>query len=383
MPPFLFFFLLLSFPFTSSAQLSPFPLLQQDIKVKQQNIKVKFQTNSTYDNHIEFGLSIDPNTSSLSGRRVPQIQSLINQARIDLQGTFLLSQLLGVKTQLKTQLEDYIGRNDKLDNFNGLNNAFSTEFILRLNNQLPRLRFQHQIQRLDREDDVYDYVENQIGFQFGEVFKYHLRFRSFDDDQTRRDDFLLVGSRSQLGIWKLQFGILKNLLGRFEYQVEHQRYKDNLNNLVLGIAKISPGNLRTDWKHLFTTRLIQIPTDQIIIQEDINFFQNNSSTSFYDFVSFEFGGTGFYRMADGHWFKLRLSALQLNFKDRKTIFQNQSQSRINQQIGIDLLMSWKLADKFSLLFGYQLVKNRINEKSKILDFLNYYHNIISIKLTYD
>ena len=68
------------------------------------------------------------------------------------------------------------------------------------------------------------------------MFKYHLRFRSFDDDQTRRDDFLLVGSRSQLGIWKLQFGILKNLLGRFEYQVEHQRYKDNLNNLVLGIA---------------------------------------------------------------------------------------------------------------------------------------------------
>jgi len=42
-----------------------------------------------------------------------------------------------------------------------------------------------------------------------------------------------------------------------------------------------------------------------------------------------------------------------------------------------------LANKFSLLLGYQLVKNRINEKSKILDFLNYYHNIISIKLTYD
>ncbi|MEC8894237.1 MAG: hypothetical protein VX901_13015, partial [Candidatus Poribacteria bacterium] len=242
MPPFLFFFLLLSFPFTSSAQLSPFPLLQQDIKVKQQNIKVKFQTNSTYDNHIEFGLSIDPNTSSLSGRRVPQIQSLINQARIGLQGTFPISQLLGVKTQLKTQLEDYIGRDDKLDNFNGFNNTFSTEFILRLSDQLPRLRFQQQIQRLDREDDAYDYVENQIGFQFGEVFKYHLRFRSFDDNQTRREDFLLVGSRSQLGIWQLQFGILKNLLGRFEYQVEHQRYKDNLNNLVLGIAKISPGN---------------------------------------------------------------------------------------------------------------------------------------------
>ena len=61
----------------------------------------------------------------------------------------------------------------------------------------------------------------------------------------------------------------------------------------------------------------------------------------------------------------------------------QSQNRINQQIGIDLLMSWELANKFSLLFGYQLAKNRINEKSKILDFLNYYHNIISIKLTYD
>lgn len=383
MPPFLFFFFLLAFSFTSLAQLSPFPHLQQNIKAKQQNIKVEFQTNSTYDNHIEFGLSIDPNTSSLSGRQVPQIRSLINQARIDLQGIFPISQLLDVKTQLKTQLEDYIGRDDKLDNFNGFNNTFSTEFILRLSDQLPRLRFQHQIQRLDREDDVYDYVENQIGFQFGEVFKYHLRFRSFDDDQTRREDFLLVGSRSQLGIWQLQFGILKNLLGRFEYQVEHQRYKDNLNNLVLGIAKISPGNLRTDWKHLFTTRLIQIPTDQIIIQEDINFFQNNSNTSFYDFVSFEFGGTGFYRMADGHWFKLRLSALQLNFKNRKTIFQSQSQSRINQQIGIDFLMSRKLANKFSLLLGYQLVKNRINEKSKILDFLNYYHNIISIKLTYD
>ena len=383
MLPFLFFFLLLSFPFTSLAQLSSFPLLQPNIKVKQPNIKVKFQTDSTYDNHVEFGLSIDPNTSSLSGRRNSQIRSFVNQARIHLQGTFPISQLLGVKTQLKTQLEDYIGRDDKLDNFNGFNNTFSTEFILRLSDQLPRLRFQQQIQRLDREDDAYDYVENQIGFQFGEVFKYHLRFRSFDDNQTRREDFLLVDSRSHLGIWQLQFGILKNVLGRFEYQVEHQRYKDNLNNLVLGIAKISPGNLRTDWKHLFSTRLIQIPTDQIIIQEDINFFQNNSNTSFYDFVSFEFGGTGFYRMADSRWIRLRLSALQLNFKDRKTIFQNQSQNRINQQIGIDLLMSWELANKFSLLFGYQLAKNRINEKFKILDFLNYYHNIISIKLAYD
>jgi hypothetical protein len=194
MPPFLFFFLFLSFPFTSLAQLSSFPLpqsLQQNIKVKQPNIKVKFQTDSTYDNHIEFGLSIDPNTSSLSGRRNSQIRSFVNQARIHLQGTFPISQLLGVKTQLKTQLEDYIGRDDKLDNFNGFNNTFSTEFILRLSDQLPRLRFQQQIQRLDREDDAYDYVENQIGFQFGEVFKYHLRFRSFDDNQTRREDFCL------------------------------------------------------------------------------------------------------------------------------------------------------------------------------------------------
>ncbi len=373
---FLFFFLLLSFPFTSLAQLPYFQTFQQ-------NLKVKFQTESTYDNHIELGLSIDPYTSNLSGRRNPQIRSLVNQARIHLQGSFPVSQFFGIKTQFKTQLEDYIGRDDKLDNFNGFNNIFSTEFLLRLSNQLPHLRFQHQIQRLDREDDIYDYVENQIGFQFGEVFKYHLRFRNFDDNRTRREDFLLVGSRSHLGIGRLQFGILKNILGRFEYQIEHQRYKNNLNNLVLGIAKIDPGDLRTDWKHLFTTQLIQIPTNQIIIQEDISFFQNNSDTSFYDFVSLEFGGTGFHQMADRRWIRLRLFALQLNFKDRKLIFQNQSQNRINQQIGIDFLMHWKLTNKFSLLFGYQLVKNRINEKSEILDFLNYHHNIISIKLTYD
>ena len=141
MPPFLFFFLLLSFPFTSLAQLSSFPLLQPNIKVKQPNIKVKFQTDSTYDNHVEFGLSIDPNTSSLSGRRNSQIRSFVNQARIHLQGTFPISQLLGVKTQLKTQLEDYIGRDDKLDNFNGFNNTLANAEIFNLFIQFKLLNF--------------------------------------------------------------------------------------------------------------------------------------------------------------------------------------------------------------------------------------------------
>ena len=149
---FLFFFLLLSFPFTSLAQLPYFQTFQQ-------NLKVKFQTESTYDNHIELGLSIDPYTSNLSGRRNPQIRSLVNQARIHLQGTFPVSQFFGVKKQFKKQLEDYIGRDDKLDNFNGFDNIFSTEFLLGLSNQLPHLRFQHQVLRLDRGDGAYKYFE--------------------------------------------------------------------------------------------------------------------------------------------------------------------------------------------------------------------------------
>ena len=209
---------------------------------------IDYQLSNVFNDHIEFGLSIDPNTSSLAGREDPQLAGLINRAGVNLQGTLPLGDRFGVKLQYTPQFENYIGENGQLDEFDAMTDLFLTEVSFQPNADLPILVLSHQLQRLDRQDDSYDSLQRQMGLRFGKVLEYNLRLQRFDDDVTRREDFLLVGSTSHQGAARLQLGLLKRVLGKLEYSLERESYKGNLNNLVLGIARIKPGESRRDMR---------------------------------------------------------------------------------------------------------------------------------------
>ena len=347
---------------------------------------IDYQLSNVFNDHIEFGLSIDPNTSSLAGRENPQLAGLINRVGVNLQGTLPLGDRFGVKFQYTPQFENYIGESGQLNEFDALTDLFLTEVSFQPTPDLPALVATHQLQRLDRQDDTYDGLQRQLGLRFGKALEYNLRLQRFDDDQTRREDFLLVGSTSHQAAARLQVGLLKRLLGKLEYSIERENYKDNLNNLVLGIAGIKPGDSRRDMRQFGSAKLIQIASDRLVLQEEFNLFMNSSNVDFYDFLSAEAAFSAFYRLDAGRWGRLRLSRLWVEFDGRRVrgadgFTAEDADKRMDTQLGLNFQLNWELHDHVTLLADYQLIKNDTNEEAAIYDFLNYTNNIVSITIT--
>ena len=349
------------------------------------DLTIDYQVSNVFNNHVEFGLSIDPNTSSLAGREDPQLTGLINYAGINLQGTLPLGKRFGVKLQYYPQLENYIGEDGQLNEFDAFTDLFSTELSFRPTPQLPILSVSHQLQRLDRRDDAFDGLQRQISFRFGKLLEYNLHINRFDDDVTRREDFLLVGSTMHQGRTRIQLGILKALLAKLEYSLERENYKDNLNTLVLGIAGIGQGESRTDLRNFVSTKLIQIPTSRLLLQQELSLFLSNSNVSFYDFSTIEAAISGFYKINGESWARLRLSRLGITFDGRRVrgadgFVDEDAEKRQDNQFAVALQVNWQVWDSLALLADYQLTRNDTNEDNEIFDFLNYTHNVVSLTL---
>ena len=349
------------------------------------DLTIDYEVSNIYNNHVEFGLSIDPNTSSLARREDPQLQGVINHAGINVQGTLPLGKRFGLKLQYYPQLENYIGENGKLNEFDAFTDLFLTELSFRPTAQLPILSVSHQLQRLDRRDDAFDTLQRQISFRFGKLLEYNFYINRFDDDVTRRADFLLVGSTMHQGRARVRLAILKALLAKLEYSLEQENYKDNLNNLVLGIVGIQQGESRTDLRNFASAKLIQIPTSRILLQQELNLILSNSNVDFYDFSTIEAAVGAFYKINDESWARLRLSRLGINFGDRRIrgaegIIDANTEKRRDNQFGVNFQINWQVRNSVTLLADYQLTRNNTNESSAIFDFLNYTHNIASVTL---
>ena len=349
------------------------------------DLTIDYQVSSIYNNHVEFGLSIDPNTSSLARREDPQLKGVINTAGVNLQGTLPLGKRFGLTLQYYPQLENYIGENGKLNEFDAFTDLFLTELSFRPTERFPTLSLSHQLRRLDRSDDAFDNLQRQIGFRFGKLLEYNLYINRFDDDQTRRADFLLVGSTMHQARARMQVGILKGLLAKLEYSVEQENYKDNLNNLLLGIAGVGQGESRTDLRNLVSGKLIQIPVDRILLQQELNLLLSNSNVDFYDFSTIEAAVGAFYKISGESWARLRLSRLGINFGDRRVRGGGGTGSTVGEkrqdiQYGLNFQINWQVRSSLALLVDYQLTRNDTNEGSEIFDFLNYTHNIVSLTL---
>ena len=361
-------------------------LFEQEIEEApafESELTADYQLSNTFNNHLEFGLSIDPNTSSLAGRENPQLQGVVNQAGVNFQGTLPLGTHFGLKFQYYPQFENYIGENGQLNEFDAFTDLFLTELSFRPTSQLPLLSLSHQLQRLDRKDDTYDNLQRQLSFRFGKLLEYNLRMRRFDDELTRREDFLLVGSTSHQGVARMQVGFLKRLLAKFEYSMERENYRDNLNNLVQFIAGLQGNETRTDLRQFASAKLIEIPTAQLVLQEELNLFLNNSDVGFYDYSSLQVAMSAFYKIDSHTWARLRLSHLGIYFNERKVrgaglLLDENAEKRKDNQTGLNFRFNWQLRDHFTLLADYQLTKNSTNETAEIFDFLDYINNIASL-----
>ena len=360
-------------------------LFQQETEAPaafESDLTIDYEVSNVFNNHVEFGLSIDPNTSSLARREDPQLQGVINRAGVNLQGTLPIGKHLGLTLQYYPQLENYIGENGKLNDFDAFTDLFLTELSFRPTARLPILSVSHQLRRLDRRDDAFDNLQRQIGFRFGKLFEYNLYINRFDDDMTRRADFLLIGSTMHQGRARIQLGILKSLLAKLEYSLEQESYEHNLNDLLLGIAGIERGEARTDLRNLVSAKLIQIPAGQLLLQQELNLLMSNSNVGFYDFSTIEAAVGAFYKINAESWARLRLSRLGITFDGRRVrgaagFVDENAEKRKDNQFGVTFQLNWQLRNFLTLLADYQLTLNDTNEN---FDFLNYTHNIASLTL---
>ena len=363
-------------------------LFEQEIEeppVFESELTVDYQLSNTFNNHLEFGLSIDPNTSSLAGRENPQLQGFVNQAGVNFQGTLPLGTQFSLKFQYFPQFENYIGESGQLNEFDAFTDLFLTELSFRPSAQLPQLSLSHQLHRLDRKDDTYDNLQRQISLRFGKLLEYNLRMRSFDDDLTRREDFLLVGSTSHQAVARIQVGFVKRVLGKFEYSIEGENYRNNLNNLVQFIAGLQGDESRTDLRQFLSAKLVEIPTAQLVLQEEFNLFMNNSDVAFYDYSSVEVAMSAFYKIDSQTWARLRLSRLGIFFDEREVrgdglLLNESAEKRRDNQTGLNFRFNWQFHNRLTLLADYQLTKNSTNETAEIFDFLKYINNIASLTI---
>lgn len=340
---------------------------------------------NTFNNHIELGLSVDPYTSSLAGEEDPQLAGLINRFGVNLGGALPIADKFRVKLQYTPQVENYTGAEGKLDEFDAFSNVLSTELSFKPVTSLPPLIASYQLQRLVRTLDVYNNIEQQLGLRFGRVLEYNFRLHRFDDEDSRREDFLLVGSNNHKVTTRLQFGILKQMLGKLEYGIEHGSYQTNLNNLILGITGLDDNERRKDWRHIGSAKLIQVAAEWLMFQEEVNLFLNRSNVDFFNFVSTEVAASSFYRLETGRWLRFRLSRLWVMFEGRQIldesgIISEDAPDRQDTQIGANVQLNWQFNPYLTLNADYQIIQNRTNEKDPFLDFLNYTHTIATLTL---
>ncbi|MXV84694.1 hypothetical protein F4X88_08820 [Candidatus Poribacteria bacterium] len=340
---------------------------------------------NTFNNHIEFGLSVDPYTSGLAGEEDSQLEGMINRFGVNLLGDLPITDKLRLKLQYAPQVENYTGADGKLNEFDAFSDVFLTEVSFQPVANLPPLVTSHQLQRLVRSSNVYNNTERQFGLRFGRVLEYNLRLHRFDDEDSRREDFLLVGSTNHKMTARLQFGILKQILGKLEYGIERSSYQTNLNNLILGITGLDDNERRNDWRHIGSAKLIQVAMDRFVFQEEVNLFLNRSNVDFFNFVSTEVAASSFYRFEMGRWLRLRFSRLWVLFEGRQipdeigNILED-APNRRDTQIGANVQLNWELNPYLTLNADYQVTQNRTNEVDPLLDFLNYTQTIATVTL---
>ena len=340
---------------------------------------------NTFNNHIELGLSVDPYTSSLAGQEDSQLEGMINRFGVNLLGDLPVTDKLRLKLQYAPQIENYTGADGKLNEFDAFSDVVLTELSFQPVANLPPLVTSHQLQRFVRTSNVYNNIDRQLGLRFGRVLEYNLRLHRFDDEDTRREDFLLIGSTNHKMTGRLQFGILKQILGKLEYGIEQSNYQTNLNNLILGITGLDDNERRKDRRHISSAKLIQVAMDRLVFQEEINLFLNRSNVDFFNFVSTEVAASSFYRLETGRWIRLRFSRLWVQFEGRQipdeigNISEN-APNRRDTQIGANVQLNWEFNPYLTLNADYQVTQNRTNEVDPLLDFLNYTHTIATVTL---
>jgi len=349
----------------------------------------QIQDNLSYDDHIEFGLSVDPNTSPLAGRQEFQLSGFRHQQKTNAKWLHQITEAWQTELNLNGQRYRYLeaelaSTNQKTENnltiFNGYDYQLSGLINYRFSDHFPPLQFHGQFQRQSRVDVAFDQRQQGLELNWGRVLGYRYQRNWFDDEITKREDFQLVGSQLHQFNCGLRLKFWFKRPAQLTYLLTLQRYQDNLNDLVWWGTGLSQVVTRFDRLHQLMWRQPFQLTDRLIIQMESFYQRNRGNLSFYYFSIAQTNLVTFYRWELGRSIQLTSGGQWLAQPGRP--IENGGRFRRDFQWRIEAELRWRFNQRLALIAGYNWAQNQTNETAKRLSFLNYTHNQCQLTITF-
>ena len=345
----------------------------------------QIQESLGYDDHIEFGLSVDPDTSPLAGRQDSQLSGLLNQLQSEAKWVYRPVKVLKSELNLSGQRYHYLEPKQSspdqkmkagLTAFNGYAYQLSGRLDYQFSNRLPSLRLGYQLQRQNRVDAAYDQRWQGVELSWGQIVSYRYKRNWFDDEITKRKDFQLVGSQLHQLECGLQLKLWFKKPGQLNYLLTLRDYQPNLSDLIWFATGLSQVDRRFDRLHQLTWRQPWQLNDRLILQTEVFYQRNQGNLSFYHFSIRQTNLLAFYLWQPGRSIQLTTAGRWLTQTGRKV--ENEEDFRRDFQWQIEAELRWRLNQKFSLVADHRWIQNQTNETVQRLSFLNYVHNQLQL-----
>ncbi len=334
------------------------------------------QTLLEWNNHIEFGISVDPETvteSSSTGQLIGLRSSL--SAPIEYRrggGRFQW------RAAFAPSLDNYEGEDGFLNQFDARFFPLDASVEFRPRDSLPALRWRASAHRQERSNDLYNNWDASAEWSVGNLFSYQYRRRLYDDS-VEREDYLLISSVQHQLQTGFQIVTRREARLKANYAFQREQYGTNLHPLLRDIALgVEKGFRRVDRRHQGSLEGAALLGRDWLLRLSASAARNDSNAPFYRFTNGSAGATLFWGTSASRWARAQAVHGWTWFADERS---SQDQRRIDRAWQLNLDGEWPLYGFLSANGAVHLRINRTNDPREALRFLNHTQQIYRLALT--
>jgi hypothetical protein len=323
-----------------------------------------------FNDHIEFGISVDPSTVSTS-RTSPQLRGSLRTLTAAIEADRGMGDFQ-VSGSLAPAVQDYTGEEGFLDQFDGFRVPVVSRVVYRPSEAWPLLRLDARATRATRDAAIYDNWEPALEVGLGELLSYEFRRRVFDDTDGR-EDYLLINSTRHAGRASLRLAGGASTRVDAAYGLQRERYGSNLAELLYIAMGVDGDFTRDDTRHLADVTVLRVLSDRLLARVGASAMWNGSNSDFYDFRTSSLAALAFWSHGDGRWLRLEGRRSWLNYDGRATggPFDGPTAPRKDASWQAILSGEYSLTDALSATASVDLLRNRTSDMRDVRDFLNY------------
>jgi hypothetical protein len=346
----------------------------------QEPFRVALRPQLEVNNHIEFGISVDPSTVPQS-RESSQLRGVVARTALEAESSRAWGRDT-LRLRAVARAEDFSGEEGFLDRFDGWEVPVRVTWSRELASALPPFTVRADIRRLQRSSALYDVWEPALAVGLGEFLVYEHRQRRFDSQQPR-EDYLLVNARRHHVRSALKIRMTDSVRADIFYRYQHEEYGTNLSALLLIVLDEANGFRRQDDRHQARGALLLAPWGAFLAQASGDLRWNRSNTEFYRFRSGEASLVGFWRVGEGRWLRAEVARVRIEFSGRRFagVFGGPTRARADDQWRLTIAGQAGVNEHLSLRADGDLLQNRTNDTRATFDFLNYTQRVARLSLT--